>query len=174
MLFPFFTLSAFSQSQLAKGNGTVTGIVQDSTLLVPVEFANVAILDKATGKPIDGTVCDDKGKFVINKLQKGEYIIAISFIGFDTKHMKLSINDKRSDVNLGIIQIASSSQMLQAVTIEGQKELVEEKVDRTIYNAENDQTAKGGDATDVLKRVPMLSVDMDGNVSLRGSANVKC
>jgi len=173
ILFSSFSISVFSQTPLIKGTGNVTGVVQDSVLHVPVEFANVAILDKVTGKPIDGTVCDEKGAFVITKLQKGEYVIAISFLGFDTKRMKLLINDRRSDVNLGTVKIATSSHVLQTVIIEGQKELIEEKVDRTIYNAENDQTTKGGDATDVLKRVPMLSVDMDGNVSLRGSSNVR-
>ncbi|MEP0712919.1 MAG: outer membrane beta-barrel family protein, partial [Algoriphagus sp.] len=58
------------------------------------------------------------------------------------------------------------------VTVQGQRELIEERVDRTIYKAENDKTTAGGDGTDVLRRVPMLSVDLDGNVSMRGSSNI--
>ncbi|MFT4860403.1 MAG: outer membrane receptor protein involved in Fe transport, partial [Algoriphagus sp.] len=62
---------------------------------------------------------------------------------------------------------------LEEVTVQGQRELIEERVDRTIYKAENDKTTAGGDATDVLRRVPMLSVDFDGNVSMRGSSNIQ-
>jgi outer membrane receptor protein involved in Fe transport len=66
-----------------------------------------------------------------------------------------------------------STTVLAEVTVEGQKPMIEEMVDRTVYNAENDETNKGGDATTVLAKVPMLSVDLDGNVSLRGSSNIK-
>jgi outer membrane receptor protein involved in Fe transport len=166
--------SYFSNAQTtAKGIGKISGVVMDSTLNVPVEFANVAILDFQTRKPIDGAVCDENGKFVISKVPKGNFILSISFIGFDTKKIPITIADKKSDINLGPVQISSSARQLDAIVVQGQKDLVEEKVDRMIYNAEGDLTTKGGDATDVLKRVPLLSVDIDGNVSLQGSANVK-
>jgi outer membrane receptor protein involved in Fe transport len=83
----------------------------------------------------------------------------------------VNIDDKK-DADLGTITIRTAAKLLNEVTVEGQKSLIEERVDRTVYNAENDATAKGGDATDVLKRVPLLSVDMEGNVSLRGNQNV--
>jgi outer membrane receptor protein involved in Fe transport len=83
------------------------------------------------------------------------------------------VADKREDINVGLIKLSTGAKVLTEVTVTGQKQLVEEKVDRLVYNAENDQTARGGDATDVLKRVPMLSVDLDGNVSMRGSSNIQ-
>ena len=158
-----------------RGNGRIFGSVKDSTNQQhAVEFANIALIDPMTGKPIDGTLCDEKGKFTLTKLAPGHYTVSISFLGYATKTIKdVVITDKKTEVNLGAIVIGQSAKVLNEVVIEGQKTLVEEKVDRTIYNAENDMTAKGGDATDVLKRVPMLSVDMDGNVSLRGSQNIK-
>jgi outer membrane receptor protein involved in Fe transport len=76
-------------------------------------------------------------------------------------------------LDVGVIIISPSAKFLQEVQVVGQKALIEERVDRTIYNAERDATAKGGDATDVLKRVPMLTVDADGNVSLKGSSSVR-
>ncbi len=164
--------SATSQTS-PKGNGKISGVVMDSTQMVPVEFANVALLDPATKKPIDGSVCDDKGKFSIVKIQKGQFILSISFIGFETREVSVTLSDRKSSVDLGTIFLLSSSKELDAVVIKGEKNIVEEKVDRTIYNAEQDATTKGGDATDVLKRVPMLSVDMDGNVSLKGSSSVR-
>ncbi|MBA4056887.1 MAG: TonB-dependent receptor, partial [Marivirga sp.] len=135
-------------------------------------FANVALLDPTTGKPVDGSVCDDKGKFIISKVAEGTYNVSISFIGYETQTINNIKVDKKADVNLGIIKLGSSAQVLSEVVVEGQKQLIEERVDRTIYNAENDVTTRGGDATDVLKRVPMLSVDLDGNVTLRGSQNI--
>jgi outer membrane receptor protein involved in Fe transport len=156
------------------GNSKISGAVIDAETNQPVEYANVALLDPATQKPIDGAVCDDKGRFVIQKVATGTYSISISFIGYETQTIdKINVEEKRDDVNLGLIKLSTGSKILNEVVVQGEKQLVEERVDRTIYNAENDITTKGGDATDVLKRVPMLSVDLDGNVSLRGSQNIK-
>ncbi|HEY5916999.1 MAG TPA: TonB-dependent receptor [Chryseolinea sp.] len=161
-----------TQASTPKGNARVFGAIIDAESNQPVEFANVALIDPKTSKPVDGSVADDKGKFNINKVAEGTYDVSISFIGYETQEIKNITVDKKGDVNLGIVKLSTGSKILKEVVVEGQKDLIEERVDRTIYNAENDATARGGDATDVLKRVPMLSVDLDGNVSLRGSTNV--
>jgi outer membrane receptor protein involved in Fe transport len=155
-----------------KGNARITGKVIDVDSNQPVEFATVALIDPATGKPVNGTVCDDKGEFTISKVGEGTYNVTVSFIGYETQNVNGINIDKHGDLSLGTIKLGTGTKVLKEVVIEGQKDLVEERVDRTIYNAENDLTTKGGDATDVLKRVPMLSVDMDGNVTLRGSQNI--
>jgi outer membrane receptor protein involved in Fe transport len=154
--------------------GHIFGIVKDSTTQHVVEFANIALNDPATNKPVDGAMADEHGKFSLTKVAAGTYHVVVSFIGLETKTIpNIKISDKRTDIDLGTINVGPVAKLLKEVVVEGQRTLIEEKVDRTVYNAENDQTTKGGDATDVLKRVPMLSVDMDGNVSLRGSQNIK-
>jgi outer membrane receptor protein involved in Fe transport len=156
-----------------KGNGKVTGIVRDSTSSQPVEFANIALLDPSTKKPVNGAVADEKGKFSVIKIPNGNYVVEISFIGYSTKRIPVKIGEKRGEVELGFVALSANDKVLNEVVVQGQKNLIEERVDRTIYNAENDATTRGGDATDVLKRVPMLSVDLDGNVSMRGSSNIR-
>lgn len=156
-----------------KGSAKITGYVIDSAATQAVEFASVALLSKATNKPVDGTVCDDKGKFVLNKIATGDYILAITFLGYQSKRVPVKIANKNDDIDLGVIKLTQSNQVLQEVTVEGQRSLIEDKVDRMVYNAEKDASNKGGDATDVLRKVPSLSVDLDGNVTLRGSQNVK-
>lgn len=98
----------------------------DSITHTPVEFANVAILDPSTGKPINGTVCDDKGKFSVTKLAKGNYQVTISFIGFETKNIPITISDKKSDIDLGQVKIRVAAKLLEEITVQGQKVLVEE------------------------------------------------
>jgi len=172
ILFSSVFLPGIAQNlaETSKGNGKIAGTVIDGETNLPVEFANVALIDPKTGKPIDGAVCDEKGKFTITKIAEGTYSVAITFIGYETNTISSIVIDK--NVNLGAIKLQTSAKVLNEVVVEGQRQLIEEKVDRTVYNAENDKTTAGGDATDVLKRVPMLSVDMDGNVSMRGNNNI--
>jgi len=172
LVFLFIALMAYGQSP--EGKGRISGVIIDATSGVPVEFATVALTSPDSNKPINGAVADEKGKFVINRIPNGNYKLIVSFIGYkDLTVANISITDRKSNVEAGAIKLTVDNKELEAVTVEGQRALVEEKVDRTIYNAENDATAKGGDATDVLKRVPLLSVDMDGNVSLRGNSNIR-
>ncbi|MDR6804201.1 outer membrane receptor protein involved in Fe transport [Dyadobacter sp. BE34] len=156
----------------AQGYSKISGIVLDSAAAKGVEFASIALFNVADNKAIDGTTADESGKFAISKVAPGSYKLMISFIGYKDKAVNVKV-EKGKDVELGSIQLASSVQNLQEVTITGEKSLIEEKVDRMVFNAEKDITSKGGDASDLLRKVPMLSVDLDGNVSLRGSANIK-
>ncbi len=165
--------TSFRAAGQDRGNYKLSGVVSDSLSHLPVEFVNVALIDPGTNRPIDGAVCNEKGEFVINKVNAGRYLIVVSFIGYTTKRIPTTIGGTRREIRMNTILLASAIKVLQEVEVKGQKELFEEKVDRTVYNAEQDQTTRGGDATDVLKRVPMLSVDMDGNVSLKGSSSVR-
>ncbi|AKD56033.1 TonB-dependent receptor domain-containing protein [Spirosoma radiotolerans] len=157
---------------IARGNGKISGVLIDSASTKPVEFATIALLNTATNKPIDGTTADAKGKFTIGRVAPGKYRLQYSFIGYKDKRSALITIDRSSDINLGTIKLAADVRTLNEVNVVGQAALIEEKVDRLVYNADKDIAAKGGDAGDILRKVPMLSVDLDGNVSLRGSANV--
>lgn len=159
---------------VAKGNGSISGIVVDAASQQPVGFATITLIDPQTGKALDGTLCDDKGKFTIPKLGAGNYRVDVSFIGYQAQSFdNVRLANNNSALNLGAIKISASAQALKEVRVEGQRAMIEEKVDRTVYNAENDASNRGGDASDVLRKVPMLSVDLDGNVSLRGSQNIR-
>lgn len=156
-----------------KGNSKITGYAVDSSVTKAVEFANVVLYNKATNKVVDGTAADDKGKFTFSKLAVGEYKIVISFIGFSNATIDNIQLAKGQDLDLGVVKLKPDVKLLDEVTVTGQKSIIEEKVDRLVYNAEQDIAAKGGDAADVLRKVPMLTVDLDGNISLRGSSNIR-
>jgi outer membrane receptor protein involved in Fe transport len=170
---PAVAIPGTSSDDSPRGNAKLTGVVVDSTSGKPVEFASIALINAQTKKPIDGTVADDKGRFTLNKLPQGDFQLLISFVGYRNKTVSSVKLDRRGDVVLGTVKLAPDVRTLSEVNVVGQSALVEEKVDRLVYNAEKDLTAKGGDATDVMRKVPLLSVDLDGNVSLRGSSNVR-
>ncbi len=154
-------------------DGKISGTVIDADTKSPVEFATIALMKKGSDQPVNGSVADDKGKFTIKNVAPGDYDVVVSFIGYETKTIPVKVPEKNNAIDLGVISIGSAAEILTEVTVEAQKSMLEEKVDRTIYNAEADATSKGGDASDVLRRVPMLTVDLDGNVSLRGNQNIQ-
>ncbi|MEY4934402.1 MAG: hypothetical protein RIS64_761 [Bacteroidota bacterium] len=166
----FLNMQAHNTEVAQKIMGT---IVEANSHKTPVEFASVALQEKATNQIVNGTTTDAKGEFVIQNVVAGSYKIVISFVGFSDKTIDNVIVPKGNDLNLGVIQLASNSKTLNEVTVSSTKSLIEEKVDRLIYNADKDISSKGGDASDVLRKVPLLSVDLEGNVSIRGSSNIK-
>ncbi|WP_192823538.1 TonB-dependent receptor domain-containing protein [Rufibacter sp. LB8] len=168
---PASTAPAVSAQQ---GIGRISGVVVDSTSAKPVEFATIALIHTATGKTVDGTVTDDKGRFSLSRVANGSYTLNISFIGYETKNLRqVTVSADDQNVNLNRISLASSQTRLQEVTVVGEKPLIEDKVDRLVYNAEKDITNAGGTAADVMQKVPSVSLDQDGNIQLRGSANVR-
>ncbi len=156
-----------------KGNSKVTGIILNAEGIEPVMFANVALYNNKTKKPVDGAMADEKGAFTLKKIAPGDYYLQVTFIGYETKTIENIKIEKSKDNILGIIKISTKTNDLNEVVVTGQSGMIEEKVDRLVYNAEKDLTTKGGDASDVLKNVPMLNVDLEGNVSLRGNSNLR-
>jgi outer membrane receptor protein involved in Fe transport len=161
------------ESSQPKGNSKILGIVLDETNSEAVGYATIALVNQDTKATVDGTMADENGKFSLTKIAAGNYTLVISFIGYDEKRIQDIKIEKGKDTDLGDVKLGVSSVVLDGITVTGVKSVIEEKVDRLVYNAENDISAKGGDASDILKKVPMLTVDLDGNVSLRGSSNIR-
>lgn len=154
------------------GYGKFSGTVLDETG-EPVPYATIKVASASDDKLINGTITDEDGKWVIKNISEGAFNITISFIGYEAiEKGPFTITGKGESYNLGKLALSPSAIALDQVVVEGERELIEDKVDRIVYNAEQDLTTAGGDAADVLRRVPLLSVDLDGNVSLRGSSNI--
>lgn len=154
--------------------GSISGILVDSLTKVPVEYAAIGIVEMKTNKVVNGSISDVKGAFRISELPLGRYKVQISFIGYSPRTIRdVVLTPAKPDTDIGMILLAPESQLLEEVKVLGEAALIEARPDKIVYNAERDVTSSGGDASDVLRKVPMLTVDLDGNVSLRGSENIK-
>ena len=160
--------------QLAVAGGTVSGTVIDSVSKKPVDYATVSLFKSGATAPFSGGLSDDKGAFKIANVPAGTYRVQVNYIGYNVKNIPaVVLAPGKLAINLGRIVIAPSANLLEAVQITGQQALIENKIDKLVFNAEKDVTSSGGNVTDILRKVPMVSVDMDGNVALRGSQNVR-
>ncbi|OGS72316.1 MAG: hypothetical protein A3F91_06635 [Flavobacteria bacterium RIFCSPLOWO2_12_FULL_35_11] len=148
---------------------TITGKVIDNDTKQPLEYATI-VIKSLDGKIITGGITDTKGEFNI-QVAKGVYDISIEFISFKTKTFKSK--EINGNTDLGTITLQVDAQTLNEVEIIAEKSTVEIRLDKKIYNVGKDMTVKGGTASDVLDNVPSVSVDVEGNVSLRGSENVR-
>ena len=157
-----------------KIKGKITGAVIDSLSQQPVGFATISLRRAGRDKIINGTLSEDNGKFSFANISPGKYDIEISFIGYDKKlRSNIETTKKNPDNNIGMLYMLPTDYLLQEVEVKEKRALFEHKVDRIVFNVEDDSSVSGGDASDVLRKVPMLSVDLDGNVSIRGSQNIK-
>ncbi|QDK79566.1 TonB-dependent receptor [Spirosoma sp. KCTC 42546] len=172
-LFTLLLLGVGAASALAQAlnPGKLSGSLTDSTTTKPVPFATVALMNGA--KLITGTTTDGAGMFILPNLPVGSYRLTVSFVGYSTKNLPVVLTADQPERQLGSILLASEGKTLGEVTVAGQKAIVEDKGDRLVYNAEKDISNAGGTAADVLRKVPTLSVDMDGNVQMRGNGNIK-
>jgi len=154
--------------------GKISGVLIDSLTNQPVGFASISMRKAGKKKIRNGALSEDDGKFSFADVTPGKYDIEIDFLGYTTKVLTSVETTKKSpDNNLGTIYLVSTDYVLEGVEIKAKRELFENKVDRIVFNVEDDSSVSGGDATDVLRKVPNLSVDLDGNVSIRGSQNIR-
>lgn len=153
--------------------GKISGTAIDSLTQKPVEFAAVVIISPKDGKQINGTITEADGRFKIIEIPTGVYNVQLSFLGYEDRTLiAVETTPEKPDLDLGSILLQPAGLALDEVTVTAEASLIENRVDKLVYNAEKDATTSGGDGADVLRNVPLLSVDLEGNVSLRGSSNI--
>lgn len=150
--------------------GSVTGKIVDSRTNQPVEYATVALYNQANNSLVTGTITDGQGKFTIDGLKNGTYILKASFIGYDQLEMRDIVVDGGVK-QLGTIKLSTSDAEIGEVEVVAKKKDISYQLDKKVINLSTDISADNGSAADALEGVPSVDVDIDGNVSLRGSSN---
>jgi len=145
------------------------GKVLDAKTKEPVEFAAVALLWFDKDSVIAGGLAKPNGDFALENLPFGGYRLRISFLGYKNYEQRIFVNMQNVDKDLGNIKLQSDSNMLQEVTKVEEKSVMTMSIDRKIYNVDKDLSAKGGTGLDAVKNIPSVSVDADGNVTLRNN-----
>ncbi|MBT8259695.1 MAG: outer membrane beta-barrel protein, partial [Bacteroidia bacterium] len=173
--FLFFLITShlvFSSNDenVIRKEATVTGKVLDKYTGEPLEYATVAFIDAKTNNIVTGGITDIEGNFKIDVV-KGQYHITIEYISFKKQTIKNKLLTKNED--LGVIQLELDIEALDAVEVIAERTTVEIKLDKKIYNVGKDLTVRGGTVSDVLDNVPSVSVDVEGNVALRGNDDVR-
>ncbi|MDP9075827.1 MAG: TonB-dependent receptor [Bacteroidota bacterium] len=170
----FLVSGLFAQNNNSSNTGKISGKVIDAISKAPVDYATVGIYKQGTTSPFNGASTDPKGNFKIDNIAAGEYTIKVDFLGYKQLVVEhLVISNTVKSLSLGNIVLSPVQNQLSGVVIKATAPTVENKIDKLVYNPANDLTAQGGVATDVLRKVPMVTVDIDGNVELMGNANVR-
>lgn len=177
----FAATIVFSQGQGSKSGqgmdpnflGVIKGKVIDKIDNKPVEYASIAFYRMRDSSLLTGGITNEKGEFMIDKVPMGRYYAEIKFMGYNTlKVNNIAVNPKSAELMLGELLLNPASESLEAVTVTGQRQMLTHNLDKKVFTVDRDINAEGGSALEIIQNIPSLEVDMEGNVSLRGSQNV--
>ena len=168
LTFIFYSFSSFySYGQLRQIVISGTVVEDDSKTSLP--YATVSAFD-AEGVLVNGGITDENGVFKL-KLTPNSYTLKFEYIGFESLTTELKVYNNSN--NIGAIELVSSVESLEGVDLVGQSAEVEIRLDKRVYNVGKNNLIRGGTVSDVLENVPSVSVDIDGNIELRGNNNVR-
>ncbi|MDY0102106.1 MAG: TonB-dependent receptor [Lentimicrobium sp.] len=153
--------------------GILKGKIIDEATSQPIEYGTIAILSLRDSSLAGGTITDPSGNFRIEQVKAGRYMVRVQYMGYET----LVLNDvffkpSAPEVNLGTVKMKPASAALQGVEVTAEREMMVSNLDKKIINVDKSIAAVGGSAVDVMQNIPSVTVDVEGNVSLRGSSNV--
>ena len=170
ILILFFTISISAQN---KGTGSVTGIVKDSLKEKPLEYVNIILQNTTDSSTFSGVVTDKNGIFDFEHVNFGTYLVKVSYLGYINKSLlPFKVDSRNRHIDLGTIYLRDTTITLEEIMVTSQKSLFNNEIDKKVYNVSRDIMSKTGSASDLLQNVPSVQVDIDGNVTLRGSSNV--
>ncbi|MDW7690272.1 TonB-dependent receptor [Flammeovirgaceae bacterium SG7u.111] len=174
-------LTTMSIAQVKHGGGAasqdaetmIVGQVIDSETKEPIEFATVSVFNPSDNSLMGGSITNEKGKFKVI-VPLGTYKVKVSFVSFeDLEISNVTVGQGKKIANLGEISLSESAEMLSEVEVVAKKGLMQIEMDKKVFNAGQDVSNIGGTAADLLDNIPSVTVDVEGNVELRGSSNVR-
>ncbi|MEM7486873.1 MAG: outer membrane beta-barrel family protein [Bacteroidota bacterium] len=154
--------------------GSISGTVIDNAQQQPIAYAAIVIKSEDGSKTITGGITTEDGKFEIDKLPEGSFILEVQFIGYKTHSQKLEITKKNKKLDVGTITLMEDAEKLEEVEVVAERTTIEQRVDRKVINVGKDLTTAGATASDIMNNIPSVNVDSQtGDISLRGNSNVR-
>ncbi|MCD6069332.1 MAG: hypothetical protein K0S33_4158 [Bacteroidetes bacterium] len=150
--------------------GRLYGKLVDAQTKEPVEFASVALFIYGKDSAVAGVLTKSNGDFSLDNLPVGGFKLRIQFLGYKTIEQKIFVNFAKLEQDLGDIKLVPDETLLQEATVTAEKSTVSLSIDKRVYNVDKDLSVRGGTALDAMKNVPGVSVDADGNATLRNSS----
>jgi len=150
---------------------SIKGSVVDAGDQSPLDFVNVTVFRQGSNKPLTFVSTDTNGAFIIPTLESGKYNVRLTYVGFTTVNQVVEVTNQQ--VNLGVIKMDADSKNLKEVEVVGQGSQMHFDIDKKVFSVDQNISAAGGSASDVLKNIPSVTVDNQGNVSLRKDGNVE-
>ncbi len=166
-----FTISIGVAAQNGNGQIKISGNIRDSISNEAVPYATVQILPQDSSKPYS-QITDHKGQFAIRLPQAKSYKLTAAFVGMQAVEKNV-VGQGAKDIDLGEIGMASEDKELDAVTIAAARPLVKLEVDRIAYNMKEDPSAKSKSLLEMLRNVPLVTVDGQENIQIKGSSQYK-
>jgi outer membrane receptor protein involved in Fe transport len=165
-----FLINTYTYAQTNNQQYKITGRIIDAATKQVIENATITLQKDSTKKVIARLITDKNGYFILPNNQTGTFILNIQYVGFKELNKPVTGN---TNFLLKDISLTKIDNTLATVTVTNNKQLIENKIDKTIFNVEKDISSQGGVATDALKKIPGVTVDIDGNVELLGNPSVK-
>ncbi len=158
----------FSQSKIGK----ISGIITDESQK-PLQSASVSLLRAKDSSLVKIAVTDKEGKYEFEKIIEGKFLLSVSSVGFQKRFgQSLEITADNSTFKAETIKLSAESKSMEGVTVTAKKPFIETKIDKTVVNVDASPTSAGSTALDILEKSPGITVDNDGNISLRGKQGV--
>ena len=167
----FFINFVYAQPTPSEKEFQVSGTIAEENSELPLGFATVQLLKD--GQVINGTETDENGNFILNINNRGDYTLKISFIGYQELTKNISVTNDNPAINLGKIILTTGGLQTEEIVVESERSAIEFNADKKVFSVEKSMATQGGTAVDVIKNLPSVEVDIDGNISFRGNQNVK-
>ncbi|HEX8547019.1 MAG TPA: carboxypeptidase-like regulatory domain-containing protein, partial [Cytophagaceae bacterium] len=176
-IFCLYFLSIYSQSFAqtvseetpAYTKGSVHGEIKDDQTKEPIPFVTISIIKLPDSTLVTGNISDENGIFEISQVPEGNYIARLNALGFKVLNTSAFTIDKGNRrINLGKIPLAADAKVMEEVVVQGEKGMMQNNIDKKVYNTEKMGVTQGATAVEILGNVPSVNVDVDGNASLRG------
>ena len=175
ILLPLLLLNAFGSSTVAQvtPDFRISGIIADSASKKALDYVTISLkTDK--NLPVRAALSRTDGSFLFSNLKPSKYVVSIVSVGYKTQSLQVDLSDSTKQVKeLGTILIVKAANNLKDVVITGEKPILTQEIDRIAYNLQADPESKGSNVLEMMRKVPLLTLDAEDNIQLKGNTNYK-